>query len=177
MSKVCFETKIISINQRRIVLFPQEASQSLPTRGMTMVQGTFNDVPFESDLEPDGKGSHWFKVGDVLTEMARVDVGDGVTICTEPLKEWYEPEVPSDLISALENETLLEFWASLTVKARWEWVRWIRFTNNPETRQNRIDVTCSKLHAGKRRPCCFDLSRCTDMDVSKSGVLNLTYSK
>ena len=177
MSKICFETKIITINNLRIVLFPQEASLSLPTRGMTMVQGTLNDALFESDLEPDGNGSHWFKVSDVLAEMAVVDVGDLVSICTEPLQEWYEPEVPSDLITALENEALIEVWHSLTVKARWEWVRWIRFTNNPDTRQKRIIVTCSKLNAGKRRPCCFDLSRCTDMEVSNSGVLDLTYSK
>jgi len=173
MSKNCFETKIMAINNWRIILLPKEASLKLPTRGMTMVQGSLNDVPFESDLEPDGNGSHWFKVSDVLAEMAEVDIGDWVTVCTEPLQEWYEPEVPTDLMAALEKEVLLEVWQSLTTKARWEWIRWIRFTNNPDTRQNRIFVTCSKLNAGKRRPCCFDLSRCTETSVSKSGVLNI----
>jgi len=177
MSKICFETKIMEINNRRIILFPKEASLSLPTRGMTMVQGTLNEVPFESDLEPDGNGSHWFNVSDVLAEMAGVDVGDIVSVCSQPLQEWYEPDLPSDLMDALKSNALWDVWQSLTVKARWEWVRWIRFTNNPDTRQKRIFVTCSKLNAGSRRPCCFDLSRCTDMEVGKSGVLDLTHDE
>ncbi|HIX00397.1 MAG TPA: hypothetical protein H9871_09655 [Candidatus Nesterenkonia stercoripullorum] len=44
-------------------------------------------------------------------------------------------------------------------------------TKNPDTRQRRVEVAISKLHDGKRRPCCFDLSSCADPDVAKSGEL------
>jgi len=55
--------------------------------------------------------------------------------------------------------------------ARWEWVRWVNATNNPETRGRRVDVSISKMESGNRRPCCFNLAACTDPDLSKSGKL------
>ena len=55
--------------------------------------------------------------------------------------------------------------------ARWEWVRWINSTRVVKTRERRIEVGLSKLEDGKRRPCCFDLSSCTDPELSKSGKL------
>jgi hypothetical protein len=32
-------------------------------------------------------------------------------------------------------------------------------------------VSISKMKSGKRRPCCFNLSACTDPDLSKNGRL------
>jgi hypothetical protein len=34
-----------------------------------------------------------------------------------------------------------------------------------------VGVTISKMNSGKRRPCCFNLSACTDPDLSKNGRL------
>jgi hypothetical protein len=62
-------------------------------------------------------------------------------------------------------------WKDITPMARWEWVRWIDATKNPATRERRIHVGVSKLRAGKRRPCCFDLAACTDPDLAKNGKL------
>lgn len=62
-------------------------------------------------------------------------------------------------------------WESITPMARWEWVRWINATRNPRTRERRVEVSISKIRSGKRRPCCFDLSACTDPDLSKNGKL------
>jgi hypothetical protein len=84
---------------------------------------------------------------------------------------WMDPELPTDLKEALNSNNLMAQWHNLTARARWEWVRWIQFTNNPSTRQKRVEIACSKLQSGKRRPCCFDLSRCTETAVSKGGVL------
>jgi len=55
--------------------------------------------------------------------------------------------------------------------ARWEWVRWVNATKKPDTRRRRVDVSISKMKGEKRRPCCFNLSACTDPDLSKSGRL------
>ena len=57
--------------------------------------------------------------------------------------------------------------------ARWEWVRWVNATANPATRRRRVEVSISKMEHGKRRPCCFDLSACTDPELAKSGRLRL----
>ncbi len=54
---------------------------------------------------------------------------------------------------------------------RGHWVRWIRATRNLATRQERVEVSLSKMDHGKRRPCCFDLSSCTDPDLARSGKL------
>jgi len=54
--------------------------------------------------------------------------------------------------------------------ARWEWVRWV----NEEPRHARtrpVEVTITKMNSGKRRPYCFNLSVCTDPDLSKNGRL------
>ena len=136
-----------------------------------MITGTINSVNFETALEPDGMGSHWFRVSDFLSRAAHADVGDTVTLVVEPMKIWIEPEVPLDLKNSLDAANLQSHWDKITAKARWEWIRWIRFTYNPATRQKRIEVACSMLEAGKKRPCCFDLSRCTETHVSKNGVL------
>jgi hypothetical protein len=55
--------------------------------------------------------------------------------------------------------------------ARWEWVRWVKATRNPDTRSRRVEVTISKMQSGKRRPCCFDLAACTDPELARSGKL------
>lgn len=181
MSKICFETRLLEINEWRIIHVPNDKSLNLPTRGMTLVNGTINHTinhtTFQVELEPDGNGSHWFRLSDDLIQSTHLSVGDLVSVCIEPLQTWFEPLMPQDFDEALKMANLSEVWQSLTVKARWEWVRWIRFTGNPKTRQNRIEVTCSKLEAGKKRPCCFDLTRCTETAVSKSGVLNHSNSE
>ena len=38
-------------------------------------------------------------------------------------------------------------------------------------RAKRVGVSIDKIDHGKRRPCCFDLSSCTDPDVARSGKL------
>ena len=137
-----------------------------------MVKGTINGFPFQAALEPDGKGSHWLKVDEAMRKAAKVDISDTVTLEIEPIKEWPEPEVPVDLKKALEAaQEAYALWKDITPIARWDWIRWIRSTKNPETRKLRIAKTFSKFKDGKRRPCCFNRSMCTDPDVSNNGVL------
>ena len=145
---------------------PKAVSATLPTRGMTLVEGTINGVPFRAVLEPDGRGSHWFKVGEAIRAAANVDVGDTVTLALAPTTDWPEPTVPQDLRQALAASPEAEaLWRDITPLARWDWIRWIGATRNPETRQRRVAVAIDKLTAGKRRPCCFDRTQCTLTDA------------
>ncbi len=122
-------------------------------------------------LEPDGKGSHWFKVDETMCEAAGADAGDTVMLAIEPAREWTEPQLPEDLKSALEADVQTQsLWMDCTTMARWDWIRWINATAQQETRRRRIEVAFSKLKSGMRRPCCFNRSMCTEPYVSKNGV-------
>src|SRR3990172_13177092 len=96
-----FEAKLFKIGSWTLLRLPKSASAKLPSRGMTMVQGTINSFRFQAPLGPDGKGSHWLRVEKTMREAAGADVGDSVMLAIEPVKEWPEPKVPADLKKAL----------------------------------------------------------------------------
>ncbi len=126
-----------------------------------MVEGTINGFRFQAALEPDGKGNHWFKVDKTMREAAHAAVGDTVTLAIELVREWPEPKVPADVKNALEATPQAHtLWMDITPMARWDWIRWIGATKNPETRRKRIETACSKLKAGERRLCCFNRTLC-----------------
>lgn len=168
---ILFKSTISNIESHKIIKLPLDVSEQLPSRGMVMIEGTINKVSFTAPLEPDGNGSHWLELSDRLYNEAGLLGEQVITIEIEPAREWIEPEIPADIFAAIEKFGLLKQWNELTTKARWEWLRWIRSTKNQATRQKRIDVACSKLEKGDKRPCCFDGTRCTITEVSKSGVL------
>ena len=83
------------------LILPKNASAKLPSRGMTAIEGTMNGVPFQATLEPDGQKSHWLKVDRKLSQAARAQAGDVVTLEISPAAEESELEVPADLRKAL----------------------------------------------------------------------------
>ena len=154
------------IGSGTLLRLPKDVSATLPSRGMLLVEGMINGAPFQAVLEPDGKGSHWFKVSDALRAGANADVGDTVSLEIAPTKNWPEPKVPTDLVKALTAAPSAQaLWLDLTPLARWDWIRWIGATRNARTRQRRVAVAIDKLTAGKRRPCCFDRGECTLTDA------------
>ena len=172
MSAILFETELYTIGSRTILHLPDSASTQLPSRGQAMAKATINGVTFTTPLEPDGKWSHWFEVATAVLHNAKIASGDTVQVSIEPTKDWPEPKVPTDIKKALmAHKEAHDLFKKVTPMARWEWVRWIGSTANPTTRQHRIDVACSKLEKGMRRPCCWNRNLCTDPTVSKNGIL------
>ena len=172
MSIIRFETTPLKIGDWTILRLPEKASAKLPSRGMTLVEGDINGFRSKIVLEPDGRGSHWFRVNSGLYAAARINASDTVTMAVEPSKDWPEPDVPADLKNALASDPQANaLWLKITPMARWDWLRWIRSTHNQETRGRRIEVALSKLKAGERRPCCFNRNLCTEPEISKNGVL------
>jgi hypothetical protein len=168
-----FDATLHTIDEWTVVRLPEGASAQLPSRGQVAVQGTINGHGFRTVLEPDGCSGHWMRVDERQQEAAAVSAGDTAILEIEPLKDWPEPNVPQDLETALAAapQKIQDLWREITPMARWEWVRWVNATQNPDTRRRRVDVSISKMKSGKRRPCCFNLSACTDPHLSRNGRL------
>jgi hypothetical protein len=170
---VRFEGTLSTIDDTVLVQLPTDASEGLPSRGQVAVHATIDGHAFDTVVEPDGRRGHWVRVGEDLQKEAGVAPGDRVTLTLDVAEEWPEPDVPEDLAGALSEapDDIRDVWGDITPMARWEWVRWVQATRNPSTRQRRVEVSISKMESGKRRPCCFDLSSCTDPELARSGKL------
>jgi hypothetical protein len=162
-----------TIDEWTILRLPDRASKTLPSRGQVAVRGTINGHGFQAVIEPDGQSGHWMRIDEEQQHAAALCAGDLATLEIEPVKEWPEPNVPQDFETALAAapQKIQDLWRDITPMARWEWVRWVNATKNPETRKQRVAVSLSKMDTGKRRPCCFDLSACTDPYLSRNGRL------
>jgi Domain of unknown function (DUF1905)/Bacteriocin-protection, YdeI or OmpD-Associated len=168
-----FDATLYTIDQRTILRLPEKASGKLPSRGQVAVQGTISGHGFQTVLEPDGAFGHWMVIDETLRQTAALRAGDTATLEIETRKDWPEPNVPQDLETALTTapQKIRDVWRDITPMARWEWVRWVNATQNPDTRKRRVEVSISKMKSGKRRPCCFNLASCTDPNLSKNGRL------
>ncbi len=144
------------IGSRTFLTLPKNASAKLPSRGMTMVEGTINTFPFRAALEPNGEGSHRLRVNQAMRDAAGADAQDTVTV--EITRVGVEPEtrVPMDLRKALRAAPLAQAsWADITPMTRRDWIFSISSARQPETRRRRIEKACDMLASGKRRLCCF----------------------
>ncbi len=85
-------------------------------------------------------------------------------------------KVPADLQKALTaDKTALAKWEKLTPLARNEWICWVTFVKQAETRVEHIKRLVGELKEGKRRPCCWiGCIHRTDKSVSPSvqGILS-----
>ncbi len=147
---------------------PNEASQQFPTRSQIAVEGSFNGFPFLSVLDPDGEGGHWLKINQELLKATKSSVGDVVELNFGPASTEPEPEIPDDFQRALDAAPpkAIATWHATTPVARRDWVKWITSGKKEETRVKRIEVACSKLSNGNKRPCCFDRSGMYDKSMS-----------
>lgn len=172
-TSIQFEAPILYINGHQIVRLPQEASARLPSRGQVAMVGTINGHGVATVIEPDGRRGHWMRL-DRLATTPVSQPEEWVVAQLRTAAEWPEPDIPADLQAALDDAPdVADMWNDVTPMARWEWVRWVQATKRAQTRARRVEVSIEKLRNGKRRPCCFDLSSCTDPEVSTSGKLIL----
>jgi hypothetical protein len=171
-----FDGTLRTIEKWTIVKLPKEASARLPSRGQVAVRGTINGHEFKTVLEPDGTSGHWMRVDGKLQKVSGASAGHTARLEIQPVKEWPEPTLPKDFEAALAAATkkIQYIWQDITPMARWEWVRWVNATTNPDTRKRRVEVSISKMNSGKRRPCCFNLAGCTDPYLSQNGRLRAT---
>jgi len=64
--------------------------------------------------------------------------------------------MPPDLKQALvADKTALKLWENLTPLARNEWICWVTFVKQAETRKDHVRRVVSELKDGMRRPCCW----------------------
>lgn len=172
MTVIKFKASAERLKQRLILRLPEEASRQLSSRSQVAVNLKFKQQDFLVVLEPDGELGHWLNVTKPM-QQAGIEPGKSVRLEITQTKTWPEVTVPKDLDQALKaaSPKVQAKWSDITTMARWEWVRWVSSTNNPDTRSGRIEKTISKLNGQHRRPCCFNLSACTDMELAKNGRL------
>jgi hypothetical protein len=160
-STICFSAKLFppKANEKNgswTLTLPKNASAKLPSRSMTMVEGTINSFPFRAALEPDGKGRHSLRVNKTMRDAAGADAIDTVTVEITRAGEEPEMRVPMDLRKALAAAPLAKAgWEDITPMARRDWIFSISSAKQPETRRRRIEKACDMLASGKRRLCCF----------------------
>jgi hypothetical protein len=143
------------------VILPGAASAKLPRRGRTTVAGTINGQAFQALLEPDGNKSHWLRIDEDLLDSAGAGavVGDVAQFEIVSLEREPEPEIPADLLEALEaSPEARATWDATTTVAKIDWIHWIVSAKQAKTRAKRIADACDMLGSGKRRVCCFDPS-------------------
>ena len=64
--------------------------------------------------------------------------------------------LPPDLRKALVSDgAALKKWEDLTPLARNEWICWVTFVKQEETRKDHVRRVVSQLKEGDRRPCCW----------------------
>jgi Bacteriocin-protection, YdeI or OmpD-Associated/Domain of unknown function (DUF1905) len=139
-----------------LLAVPKNASAKLPSRGVTMVEGTINAFPFRAALERNSKGSRYLRIDKAVRAAAGAAAGD--TVAVEITRAGAEPEIrmPIELRKALAAAPISRArWAAITPMARRDWILWISTAKQPETRLRRIEKACDMLASGKRRVCCF----------------------
>lgn len=141
------------------VVLPKAVSDILPRRGRVTVDGRINGHTFRALLEPDGQKSHWLKIDESMMKMSGASIGDVAQFDITPVAEEPEPEVPQDLLDALqEHPEALDTWRATTPIARLDWIHWVTTAKQAKTRTKRINDACDMLASGKKRVCCFDPS-------------------
>ncbi|MBA3594076.1 MAG: DUF1905 domain-containing protein [Polaromonas sp.] len=164
-TKSRFKAKLLRVDSAgketawAFLVLPKTASEKLPRRGRTSVEGTINGHPFRATLEPDGQLSHWLKVDKTLLEASGAVTGDMVTLELSSVAKEPEPDLPQDFRQALASTPDAKAtWDATTTLARIDWVHWIESAKQAKTRQSRISDACDMLSSGKKRVCCFDPS-------------------
>ncbi|RJG06682.1 DUF1905 domain-containing protein [Noviherbaspirillum cavernae] len=158
-SKLLRPTKPGNDDSWAFLVLPKSASDTLPRRGRTSVEGTINGYLFQATLEPDGQLSHWLKVSKGLREAACANIGEMVAIQISPANPEPEPQLPDDLQEALAvSPAAKAAWEDTTTIARVDWVHWIESAKQAKTRKQRVENACDMLSSGKKRVCCFDQS-------------------
>ncbi|MES2488639.1 MAG: YdeI/OmpD-associated family protein [Pseudomonadota bacterium] len=141
------------------LVLPKAASDTLPRRGRTSVEGAINGHPFQATLEPDGQLSHWLMVSQKMCEAAHASIGDVVTVQIAPADPEPEPQVPDDLQKALAaSSAAKDVWNDTTTIARIDWIHWVESAKQAKTRKTRVENAVDMLSSGKKRVCCFDQS-------------------
>ena len=144
------------IGSGTLLTLPKNASAKLPSRGITMIEGTINGLPFRANLTSDNKGNRWLKITESMYSISDIDTEETVTMEITRIGEEIETRVPIDLRKALATTPKAQsLWANITPIARRDWIFWIISGKKLETRKIRIDKACAMLASGKRRVCCF----------------------
>lgn len=171
MNTFTYRTQLEKIKNYYIIRLPQDISDQMSSRGMVMVDAIIEGETIKLPLEPNGSKGHFVLIETKIVTHLKLDASACFVIQITVTKDWIPPSLPNDFRLALDSNGLANHWKSITSKAKWEWVRWIRSTKNQDTRTKRVETAVSMLSEGKKRPCCFNQTLCTITDLCEKGIL------
>jgi uncharacterized protein YdeI (YjbR/CyaY-like superfamily) len=87
---------------------------------------------------------------DVRAQLGK-QPGDRVAVCLRLDDAPREVEVAHDLAAALDRAGARDRFEALAYSHRREFVRWVEEAKRPDTRQRRIEGTCTMVLAGRNR--------------------------
>ena len=133
-----------------VLVMPFDAEQLFGTKGSVRVRGTMNGVPFRRSIHPRDDGRHFMMLNKEMRKAAGMEVGEPVQVVMEQDTGPRTVDVPPDLAEALAADAVFgEAYESLAHSRRFEFVRYLEQTQNPETRQRRIARIRELVEAGE----------------------------
>lgn len=162
-STIRFSTTPSQIESRYIDL-PKSLSAKLAQRDSaqnliaTTIEGTINNLPFQSSIESTSKdGDYRLIVNKSTLAFAAKSKEKTVPVEITKIGNESETRIPIEFQKALAStaQKVRDLWIDITPIARRDWIFWIITAKQEETRTKRAEVACSKLSSGMRRVCCF----------------------
>ena len=133
-----------------VLVMPFDAEQVFGTKGSVRVRGTINGVPFRRSIHPRDDGRHFMMLNKEMRKAAGMVVGEPVQVVMEQDTGERTVDVPPDLAEALATDAVFgEVYEGLAHSRRFEFVRYLEQTQNPETRQRRIARIRELVEAGE----------------------------
>lgn len=133
-----------------VLVMPFDAEQAFGTKGSVRVRGTINGVPYRRSIHPRDDGKHFMMLNKQMRQAAGMVVGEPVQVVMELDTAERSVDVPPDLAEALATDAAFgETYEKLAHSRRFEFVRYLNQTQNPETRQRRIARIREMVEAGE----------------------------
>lgn len=135
-----FAARIYRVGMNYCVDVPAEVSATLGRGKYIEVRGEASGQAFRTRLTPRGGGRHRLFLNGSVRAAAGVGEGDEVTVELAPDESRPEPELPTDLVAALDRlDGGVQAFAALTAAQRRGMVEFVERARRPETRERYIE--------------------------------------
>ena len=146
-----FKAKIRIVGVNPYVDVPGRVSRSFARRGYVPVTVQVPGGKVGSTLVPVGGGKHRLYINGQMRRLARVDVGDTVSIGVELDERSRMPTMPAGLAAELaKRPRARKVWEELTPSRRKEILRYLNFAKRRETQDRNVAKVVAILRSAEK---------------------------